>query len=60
MATTTTRRKPKPITVHPAGSPEAIADVRAFAAREERRRERRDELREAERWRLRYERRRVL
>ena len=60
MATTTTRRKPKPITVHPAGSPEAIADVRAFAAREERRRERREELREAERWRLRYERRRVL
>jgi hypothetical protein len=60
MATTTTRRKPKPITVHPAGSPEAIADVRAFAAQEERRRERREELREAERWRLRYERRRVL
>lgn len=60
MATTTTRRKPKPITVHPAGSPEAIADVRAFAAQEERRRARREEEREFERQRRKRERRRLI
>jgi hypothetical protein len=49
MATSTRKRKPKPITLHPAGSPEAIADVKAFGRQEARRRVRREAERELER-----------
>jgi hypothetical protein len=51
MATSTKRRKrqPKPPTVHPAGSAEAVSDVRYFVVQEQRLRDRRAELREAER-----------
>lgn len=54
------KRKPVPATVHPAGSPEAVADVRHFAVQEQRRRARREEERELERRSSKRERKRLL
>ena len=61
VATTSTRkRKPKPATVHPAGSAAAVADVRFFVKQEARRRVRRAEEREIARRLQNRERRRLI
>jgi hypothetical protein len=49
MATTSTRKRRKPVTLHAAGSPEAAADIEAFIRQERRRRVRREEERAFER-----------